>query len=154
MRPSTAKSSTPQRAMLPTCLMDYSTTRPIFRSRSTTLTRLASPTMSSHSIIFSDFASLHVSVISRINGHNSIEKPGIYPTLEPLIGARLDTKLIFQHWEDLLRLAASIKQGTVTASNHPSQARRLPTSKPTRDCAARAGKVGTNDLHARFFARH
>jgi TnpA family transposase len=33
-----------------------------------------------------------------------------------LIGARLDTKLIFQHWEDLLRLATSIKQGTVTAS--------------------------------------
>jgi len=35
----------------------------------------------------------------------SIEKPEIYPALEPLIGARLDTKLIFQHWEDLLRLA-------------------------------------------------
>jgi TnpA family transposase len=35
---------------------------------------------------------------------------------EPLIGARIDTKLIFRHWEDLLRLATSIKQGTVTAS--------------------------------------
>lgn len=45
-----------------------------------------------------------------------LRKPEIYPTIEPLIGARLDTKLIFQHWEDLLRLATSIKQGTVTAS--------------------------------------
>jgi hypothetical protein len=56
MRPFTAKSLTPRRAMPLTCLMDYSTTRPIFRLRSTTLTQPASPTMSSHSVIFSGFA--------------------------------------------------------------------------------------------------
>lgn len=46
----------------------------------------------------------------------SIEKASTYPTLEPIIGARIDTKLITAHWEELLRLATSIKQGTVTAS--------------------------------------
>jgi len=44
------------------------------------------------------------------------EKPVPYPTLEPLTGPRLDLKLIVAHWEELLRLATSIKQGTVTAS--------------------------------------
>jgi TnpA family transposase len=39
-----------------------------------------------------------------------------YPTLEPLIGGTLNIKLIQTHWDDILRLATSIKQGTVTAS--------------------------------------
>jgi hypothetical protein len=59
----------------------------------------------------------------------SIEKPEIYPTIEPLIGARLDTKLIFQHWEDLLRLATFDQARNRDRFNYPSQARCLPTSK-------------------------
>jgi TnpA family transposase len=39
-----------------------------------------------------------------------------WPALEPLIGASLNLKLIEQAFDDILRLAASIKQGTVTAS--------------------------------------
>ena len=39
-----------------------------------------------------------------------------YPTLAPLIGGRLNVKQIRAQWEELVRLAASIKQGTVTAS--------------------------------------
>jgi TnpA family transposase len=39
-----------------------------------------------------------------------------YPTLAPLIGDPIQLKHIQTHWEELLRLAASIKQGTVTAS--------------------------------------
>ncbi len=38
-----------------------------------------------------------------------------YPTLRPLIGGTLNIKHVRAHWDDILRLASSIKQGTVTA---------------------------------------
>jgi TnpA family transposase len=37
-------------------------------------------------------------------------------TLSPLIGGPINTATITQHWDEILRLAASIKTGTVTAS--------------------------------------
>jgi TnpA family transposase len=46
----------------------------------------------------------------------SVEKPSPYPTLEKLIGGTIHTKQITAHWDEVLRLASSIKQGTVTAS--------------------------------------
>jgi TnpA family transposase len=39
-----------------------------------------------------------------------------YPILEPIIGGSVQVKSIQTHWDDILRLSASIKQGTVTAS--------------------------------------
>ena len=39
-----------------------------------------------------------------------------YGTLAPLIGGQLRLKLITAQWEEVLRLAASIRHGTVTAS--------------------------------------
>ncbi len=39
-----------------------------------------------------------------------------YPTLRPLIGGTLNIKHVRAHWDDILRPASSIKQGTVTAS--------------------------------------
>jgi TnpA family transposase len=39
-----------------------------------------------------------------------------HPTLAPLIGGRLNLKLVRTQWEEILRLAASIRHGTVTAS--------------------------------------
>ena len=51
-----------------------------------------------------------------------------YPTLSGLIGGTINTKQIRSHWVEILCLAASIKQGTVTASlmlrklsSHPRQ---------------------------------
>jgi len=46
----------------------------------------------------------------------TVEKPSSYPTLAGLISAPLNTKHIATHWNEILRLATSIKQGTVTAS--------------------------------------
>jgi TnpA family transposase len=43
-------------------------------------------------------------------------KSGQWPALEPLIGGPLNLKLIEQQFLEILRLVASIKQGTVTAS--------------------------------------
>lgn len=39
-----------------------------------------------------------------------------YGALNPLIGGTLNTKAIRTHWDEILRLSTSIKQGTVTAS--------------------------------------
>ena len=39
-----------------------------------------------------------------------------YPTLDCLIGGNINQKLIRTHWDEILRLATSIKQGSVTAS--------------------------------------
>ena len=39
-----------------------------------------------------------------------------YPALKPLIGGAINLKQIRTHWDEILRLATSIKQGTVTAS--------------------------------------
>ena len=42
--------------------------------------------------------------------------PKRYPTLAGLIGGSVNVKHIRAHWDEVLRLAASIQQGTVTAS--------------------------------------
>lgn len=39
-----------------------------------------------------------------------------YPALSPLIGGTLNLKHVQAHWDEILRLATSIRQGTVTAS--------------------------------------
>jgi TnpA family transposase len=39
-----------------------------------------------------------------------------YPTINPLIGGAINVAHIHNHWDEILRLATSIKQGTVTAS--------------------------------------
>jgi len=39
-----------------------------------------------------------------------------YETLKPMIGSTLNIKQIRIHWDEILRLATSIRQGTVTAS--------------------------------------
>jgi TnpA family transposase len=42
--------------------------------------------------------------------------PANYPALKPMIGGTLNIKSIRMHWDEVLRLATSIKQGTVSAS--------------------------------------
>ena len=39
-----------------------------------------------------------------------------YPSLEPLIAGRINVALIRAHWDDILRIAVSIRNGLVTAS--------------------------------------
>lgn len=46
----------------------------------------------------------------------SFDKPSAYPSLQPLIAARINVPLIRAHWAEILRVAASIRTGTVTAS--------------------------------------
>jgi len=46
----------------------------------------------------------------------SFGKPADHPALEPMIAGRINVALIRAHWQDILRVAASIRTGTVTAS--------------------------------------
>jgi TnpA family transposase len=46
----------------------------------------------------------------------SFGKASAYPSLEPLIAGRINVPLIRAHWAEILRVAASIRTGTVTAS--------------------------------------
>lgn len=46
----------------------------------------------------------------------SFDKPSTYPTLEPMIAGRINVDLIRAHWQEILRIVASIRAGTVTAS--------------------------------------
>jgi len=39
-----------------------------------------------------------------------------YPTLKPLVAGPINVRAIEEHWDETLRLAASIKAGTVSAS--------------------------------------
>ena len=70
----------------------------------------------------------------------SFAKPSAYPTLEPLIAGRINVALIRAHWAKILRVAASIRTGTVTASLIMRQL--APTRDRTawpRRCASWAG---------------
>jgi len=46
----------------------------------------------------------------------SIEAPGHYPSLKPLMGARVKVDVIREHWDDIIRLVASMKAATVLPS--------------------------------------
>jgi TnpA family transposase len=45
-----------------------------------------------------------------------LKKGSPYPALAGLVGGTLNVRLIATQWNEILRLASSIKQGTVTAS--------------------------------------
>jgi TnpA family transposase len=45
-----------------------------------------------------------------------IEPPASYPDLIPLLGKRVRTETIREHWDDVLRLVASLKAGHVAPS--------------------------------------
>ena len=46
----------------------------------------------------------------------SFAKPSTYLALEPMIAGRINVELIRAHWSEILRVVASIRTGTVTAS--------------------------------------
>lgn len=41
----------------------------------------------------------------------SFARPATYPTLEPMIAGRMNVELIRGHWQEILRIIASIRAG-------------------------------------------
>ena len=44
----------------------------------------------------------------------TVEKPGIYTTLAPLVGGSVNSKQILAHWGEIPRIATFIEHGSVT----------------------------------------
>ncbi len=57
-----------------------------------------------------------------------------------MIGGTLNIKHVRAHWDEILRLATSIKQGTVTASLMP-KARQLPTPERLAVALRELGRI-------------
>lgn len=72
----------------------------------------------------------------------SFAKPSAYPTLEPMIAGRLNIALIRAHWSEILRVVASIRTGTVTASLIMRQLAAYPRQPLPRHCVSWAGWNG------------
>ncbi len=90
-----------------------------------------------------------------------------YPFLEPLLGQRIKTDIIREHWSETLRLAASLKAGIVAPSvmlrklaayrrqnqldvRHVEKTRGLPPPEPARPRTPGAGADRTHAVHARL----
>ena len=81
----------------------------------------------------------------------TIDKPGAYPLLEPLIGDTVETAAIASQWGELLRLKASIQAGE---SSRPSSCASLPRRAAATPCRAPCGRLdGSNDaVHLRWLS--
>ena len=80
----------------------------------------------------------------------SFGKPSAYPALEPMIAGRINVALIRAHWSEILRVVASIRTGTVTASLIMRQLAVLSAAERRRRRAARTGAAGAHAVHARY----
>jgi Tn3 transposase DDE domain-containing protein len=69
----------------------------------------------------------------------TIEKPGIYPLLEPLIGDAIETAAIASQWTELMRLKASIEAGTVIPSVILRKLSAAGAGNPCREPCAHSG---------------
>ncbi len=70
---------------------------------------------------------------------HTFEKADAYPTLSNHIGAPINTALIMEHWDELLRLAASITTRTVSPS---AILKRLSASSRSSDLAKALRELG------------
>jgi TnpA family transposase len=70
-----------------------------------------------------------------------MRKPSRYPNLAPMIGGKVNVKDISSSWDEVLRLAASIKTGTVTASLILSKLANYPRQNGLAKALREIGKI-------------
>jgi TnpA family transposase len=75
---------------------------------------------------------------------------GAYKALDPVIGGGLDLRVVGENWDEILRLAASIKAGTVAPS---AILRRLSSTERARQNATRNRPSGAHSVDARLDQR-
>jgi TnpA family transposase len=73
-----------------------------------------------------------------------------YPSLEPLIAGRINVALIRAHWSEILRVAASIHTGIVTASLILRQLASYPRQNGLAAALRELGRARTHAVHARL----
>jgi len=76
-----------------------------------------------------------------------------HPVLQPTIKHLLKQKLIVEHWDDLLRIAASLKFGWVTASLLISKMQAFPQKNATTHALAEYGRLVKTIFILRYYER-
>ena len=71
----------------------------------------------------------------------SFAPPSTYPALEPLVARRINTTLIAANWDEILRLVASIRLGTVTASHILKRLAAYPQQNALAAALAEVGRI-------------
>jgi TnpA family transposase len=59
----------------------------------------------------------------------TIKQKKFYPTLKPMLGARINTDFIYHDWLDMLRIASALKLGAVTPPVFVQRLAALPQAK-------------------------
>jgi TnpA family transposase len=80
-------------------------------------------------------------------------KPGDWPNLAPLIGGPLNVKLMEQQFDEVMRLTASIKQGTVTASLILRKLAAYPRQNSLATRVTGIRSIGANTVHPQMASR-
>ena len=93
-----------------------SITRPIFRSSSTRRTPLATPRSSSPCFIFWGCSSPRASGTWALSACNRLDAPPRKEGVAVLLQGLVRSKTLLDNWDELLRVAGSLKLGWVTAS--------------------------------------
>jgi TnpA family transposase len=68
-------------------------------------------------------------------------KQADYPALAVLFGGTINTRNIRTHWDEILRLAASIRQGTATASLMLRKLRSYPRQNGLASALRELGRI-------------
>ena len=76
-----------------------------------------------------------------------------YKALDPLIGGTIDIRIIAENWDELLRLAASIKAGTVAPSAILRRLAAYPRQNALRQVTQGNRPIGAHTIHARLDQR-
>ena len=76
-------------------------------------------------------------------------RPGRWKKLAPLMGKPINEEVVLEHWNDALRLTASIKNRVRKAFGDAAQARRLPPAESPVSGARRDRAHRTHAVHAR-----
>jgi hypothetical protein len=76
-----------------------------------------------------------------------------WPTLEPFIAGRIDETLIQTHWEELLRLATSVRTGTVPASLMLKRLGSYPRQNGLSLALREVGRIEADAVHPRLAGR-
>ena len=85
------------------------------------------------------------------NGYTEMERLGEDAVLQPLIKGNLNQRLIVEHWDELLRLAGSIKLGWVTASLLIGKLQALPQQNAVAQALAEYGKLVKTIFILRYY---
>lgn len=80
----------------------------------------------------------------------SIEAPGRYPLLKPLMGDRVKIDVIREHWDEIVRIVASLKSGTVLPSAMLRKLAAYERQNQLDPRTARDRSRRADDIHARL----